>query len=309
MCVSLVLEGGGASCAYTCGVLDVLMDNNIFIQRTYTVSDGTCSALNYLSKQRGRSFELFCRYTSKKRNIHRFTFRKKNHYYSFDPAFDKTAPEIIPFNYSEFFKTRMELYVGTTDCQTGEPVFFGFDKKDEHFTTIAASFPSLMASHIFSFSGRQLFDGSFSVPIPIEQALEDGCTHNIIVMTQKLGCAKSPKYDLSKIIFDKELKQYPNLIEVMHHRHDIYNKEIQLCCELEKQGRTIVIAPSKPITSGRYECRTEKLHEIYNMGLSDAKASLQKLQRFIALNDCNPSQEILPTRTFSGRLFSPTESL
>ena len=53
--VCLVLEGGGNRGAYTSGVLDAFLDNDIDIKNVYGVSAGALNALSYLSKQKGRS--------------------------------------------------------------------------------------------------------------------------------------------------------------------------------------------------------------------------------------------------------------
>lgn len=285
MCVSLVLEGGGTRCAYTSGVLDVLMDNNLFMQRTYAVSAGAYNALSYLSKQRGRSFRIFYEFIRDKRCLSYGSLRKNGSMCDFDFIFGELSHELIPFDYKEFFKTKMELHVGTTDCETGRSVFFDNSQMDEKFTAVIASSSSPLASPIVKFGGKQLLNGGITSPIPIEQALTDGYTRNIVVMTSCRDDVKAGKPDLPKIIMQSKFKKYPQLIEAMIKRSEVYNLEKRLCNELEENGHALIIAPSKPISVGQYERNPEKLKEIYDMGIADAKAALQKVQRFIALNN------------------------
>lgn len=49
----LVLEGGGMRGVFTCGVLDYLMDNEIWFSYGVGVSAGACNGLSYMSRQRG----------------------------------------------------------------------------------------------------------------------------------------------------------------------------------------------------------------------------------------------------------------
>ena len=51
----LVLEGGGMRGVFTCGVLDYLMDNEIWFSYGVGVSAGACNGLSYMSRQRGRA--------------------------------------------------------------------------------------------------------------------------------------------------------------------------------------------------------------------------------------------------------------
>ena len=49
----LVLEGGGMRGVFTCGVLDYLMDNEIWFSYGVGVSAGACNGLLYMFRQRG----------------------------------------------------------------------------------------------------------------------------------------------------------------------------------------------------------------------------------------------------------------
>ena len=47
----IVLEGGGMRGMYTCGILDVLMENHIYVDGMVGVSAGIAFGCNYKSKQ------------------------------------------------------------------------------------------------------------------------------------------------------------------------------------------------------------------------------------------------------------------
>ena len=44
MLPALILEGGGTRGAYTAGVLDVFIENNIYFDVTYGISAGACQS-------------------------------------------------------------------------------------------------------------------------------------------------------------------------------------------------------------------------------------------------------------------------
>ena len=54
----LILEGGGMRGVFTAGVLDFFLDKEIMFSSCYGVSMGACNACSYLSRQRGRSFDV-----------------------------------------------------------------------------------------------------------------------------------------------------------------------------------------------------------------------------------------------------------
>ena len=58
----LVLEGGALRGLYTAGVLDTLMDEEIYIPNAIGVSAGTLFGLNYYSNQKGRALRYNKKY-------------------------------------------------------------------------------------------------------------------------------------------------------------------------------------------------------------------------------------------------------
>ena len=65
--LGLVLEGGGMRGLYTAGVLDFLMDHDIYTDGVIGVSAGACHACSYASKQRGRAYRTNTDYLHYKR--------------------------------------------------------------------------------------------------------------------------------------------------------------------------------------------------------------------------------------------------
>ena len=55
--IGLVLEGGGQRGIYTAGVLDVLMENDIYVDGVIGVSAGAIRASSYVTKQIGREYK------------------------------------------------------------------------------------------------------------------------------------------------------------------------------------------------------------------------------------------------------------
>ena len=63
----LVLEGGGNRAIYTSGVLDAFMDQGIVFPYVIGVSAGSCNAVSYIGKCRGRQHDISIQYSGDKR--------------------------------------------------------------------------------------------------------------------------------------------------------------------------------------------------------------------------------------------------
>jgi hypothetical protein len=59
-----------------------------------------------------------------------------------------------------------------------------------------------------------------------------------------------------------------------------YNETLDYIEKLEKQGKVIVIRPSKPVNVGRLERNQEKLKDLLQNGYEDAKNSYEKIMEF-----------------------------
>lgn len=285
MSIGLILEGGGNRGAYTAGVLDVLAENDIYIQDTYAVSAGACNAVSYLSKQPKRNYRIYTEYADDKRYSSWKLLWKTGSLFGFDFIFGELTQTLLPFDYDEFHRTSMRLHIGTTDVRTGQPVFFTKETicpDDMRTLTASASLP--VVANIVEYEGYELLDGGISEPIPLPAALKDGITKNIVVLTRDRGYVKKNKPDFPLFYLRRRYKAYPKLVEAMVQRASRYMQERTLCYQEQERENAIVIEPSRPITIKR-QCRdTALLEEIYQLGVRDANNRLVEINRFLAMN-------------------------
>ena len=66
---ALVLEGGASRAYFSNGVMDCLMDNDIYANYVIGTSAGIANGLSYVSRQRGRSLELGKKYMNDKKML------------------------------------------------------------------------------------------------------------------------------------------------------------------------------------------------------------------------------------------------
>ena len=281
----LILQGGGSRGVYTAGVLDVLTKNDIFLPVTYGVSAGACNALSYISKQEGRNRRIFTEFASDKRYCSLKLLLKTGSLFGFDFIFGDLAYKLLPFDFREFERSLMELKICATDCDTGKAVFF--DKSDigSDFLPVIASASLPVVSRIVEYKGLHLLDGGVAAPIPIDYAIRDGVTKNIVVLTRPKDYVKKDKTDFPLFYLKHKYKAYPALVEAMKRRASVSNKEHRLCFEEEEKGNAIVISPSVPINISRSCTKSSTLNAIYRLGVRDAKAKLKEINRFIAFNE------------------------
>lgn len=278
--IGLVLEGGGMRGVYTAGILEFFLEQELFFPYVIGVSAGACNAASYLSKQKGRNKTVTIGFASDPRYISWRNYFKNRQFFGMDFIFDEIPKKHIPYDFDMFYQNPAEFVVGTTDCLTGEPIYFNKQDYGEDLLTVLRASSSLpfIAPEI-RFKEKILLDGGISDPIPIKKAQQDGYSKNIVVLTRNSGYEKKP----SKFHFlvNRRYPEYKGLQQSLQNRFNIYNETLAYIEEEEEKGNVLVIRPSEPLKVGRMERNPQKLEELYNRGYEDAKRCLSALKQFV----------------------------
>lgn len=179
---------------------------------------------------------------------------------------EKFQKKLDPFDYNAFFSSPTNFFAGTTDVETGKPVFWGKENIDENLAVIKASCALPVMATMVPIQGRPYLDGGVSAPIPFQKALDDGCEHLIIVLTQPRGYQKQPQS--MRGIYRAWYRKYPALVQAINNRHLVYNNSLVKIAQLEKEGLATIIAPDAPLTADRFGKDKDALIDSYNIGFS-----------------------------------------
>lgn len=277
--IGLVLEGGGMRGLYTVGVLDRFLDHQIMADYVVGVSAGACHGVSYVSKQRGRSYQVNTDYLEDKRYASLSNYMKTKSVFGMDFIFDEIPHKLNLFDYESFLDSPCEFFAGVTNVQSGKPVYFDKQTMNNDATVLRASSSIPVFSPIVEYKGGQYLDGGTSDPIPVKKAIEDGCDKVIIVLTQNRGYEKQP--EKFRMIYKRFFKNYPQMIDLLDHRHELYNETLRYIDELEEKGDAIVIAPSGPMDISRFEKNKAHLDRLYEMGMQDVEAALQQIEKIV----------------------------
>lgn len=268
--VGLILEGGGMRGVYTAGVLDYFTERNMYFPYTIGVSAGACMGASYLSGQFGRNRKVNVNFVTDPRYISWGNLLKKRQLFGMDFIFDEIPNQIVPFDYEAFFARGEQYVIGTTDCETGETVYYDKNHPEYDLLRILRASSSLpFIAPIVEFGGRKLLDGGLSDPIPLRKSENDGFKRNVLILTRNEDYRKTP--NRMPWLLRRAYKAYPKLVDTMLSRHDVYNDTLNYIAEQEKNGNAFVIRPQEMLTVGRTERNPAKLDALYLQGYEDAK--------------------------------------
>lgn len=280
MKTGLILEGGGMRGVYTGGILEKLLEEKIFVDYVIGVSAGACNAASYISRQSGRNREVTIGYVNHPEYISVKNLLVKRELFGMNLIFNEIPNNLVPFDYQGFNDATEEFVVGTTDCLTGEAIYFGKQDRPEDVLAIVRASSSLpLMSQPVEFDGRLLMDGSIADPLPIRKALSDGVTKPIIILTREKGYRKK-KSRFAKVM-PAFVRQYPAIAKKMESRYIYYNETMEFIEQLEGEGSAMVIRPMNLYKIRGIERDPVKLESLYNQGYQDAADRFEELFDFL----------------------------
>ncbi|KEH91875.1 patatin-like phospholipase family protein [Clostridium novyi] len=277
--IGLVLEGGGMRGIYTSGVLDFLMEKDIYTPYVIGVSAGACNASSYVSKQKYRSRDVNLKYINDPRYIGIKNLILEKSIFGIKFLYDEVPNKLEPFDYEQFKKSNQTFMIVATNCKTGEPEYFEKNQCKDILKVIRASSSLPLVTPIVNLNGEPYLDGGISDSIPIKKAIEDGYTKNIVVLTRTKAYRKEPIKH--KRIIKFKYKKYPKLVNKIFNRYKEYNETLDYIEDLEKEGKIIIIRPSKDLKVDRLEKNVDKLEALYNLGYNDAKQAYEDIKTML----------------------------
>lgn len=278
--VSLVLEGGGMRSFYSAGVLDAFLEHNINFDYAITVSAGAVNVVSYISKQLYRNREILEKYVCDKRYMSKRNIIRCGSLIGMDFILDDIPNKLLPFDWEGFKRSETRYLTGAFDCNTGETIWYDKEAIDKESKVLRATCSLPFLSKMVSFDNRKLLDGGLSHAIPITKAIEDGNEFHVIVLTRNVGYQKPPS---SSIPYKIAYKKFPKLIEIMENRHIFYNQQLELCEQLEREGKAIIIRPLKKLEVSRLEKDNQKIIELYHEGVQNAYDKIEEIKNKLCL--------------------------
>ena len=278
MKVGLVLEGGAMRGMYTAGVLDIFMENNIEVDGIVAVSAGVLFGVNYLSKQKGRVIRYNKRFIKDKRYMGMRSLITTGNIVNKDFSFYEVPYKLDIFDDETYKKSNIDFYATVTNVETGKPEYVKVKSVFEQMEVLRATSAMPFVSKFVELNGKKYLDGGISDSIPVDKCKELGYEKIIVVLTRPIEYRKKKANKfLTKIKYSK----YPNLVNSINNRYKNYNNAVEKIIDKENKKEIFVIRPSRLVEIKRIEKDENKLQEMYDLGIEDAKNRLEDLKRFI----------------------------
>ncbi|MBQ6322160.1 MAG: patatin family protein [Lachnospiraceae bacterium] len=281
MKTGLILEGGAMRGMFTCGVLDVWMEQDITFDGAAGISAGAVFGCNFKSRQIGRPIRYNKKYCADPRYGSIRSLMTTGDLYGVDFCYRQIPDELDVFDREAFRDNPMEFYIGATSLQTGKAVFHKCtDGGENDMTWMRASASMPLVSRPVQINGSLYLDGGIADSVPYLYMEKLGYDRNVIILTQPEGYVKEKSTVLPAVKLT--LRKYPNLVWAMENRHRMYNNQMKQIKKREEAGTTLVIRPSEALGISRIEKDPQQLERVYQMGRKEGQKRLEEVKAFLS---------------------------
>ena len=279
---TIVLEGGATRGVFTSGALDYLMEKDIYMSHVIGVSAGACNAVDYVSKQPGRTRD--CMIPTDKGSSYYYGVRefiKEKSLMNMDLIFDTFPNEKIKFDYDTYFQSEMECEIVTTNCITGKAEYMKERSEKERLMKICRASCSMpLVTPIVNIGEVPYLDGGLADSVPILRAQKAGNEKIVVILTRNAGYRKKVVSRGMANVYRKAYKSYPNLVRTILRRSFQYNKTMNYLEHLEREKKVFVLRPLvKPVA--RLERNKETLMAFYRHGYELMEEKLERMMEYL----------------------------
>ena len=276
----LVLEGGGFRGLFTSAVLDVMMERGIRFDGLVGVSAGALFGVNFKSHQIGRGLRYNLRFKDTPEYMGWRALLATGNIVGPRFAYHVVPFELDPVDAETFRTDPTEFWTVCTDIVSGDPVYHQLTEiTHESIEWLRASASMPLVSTPVALDGRLLLDGGMVDSIPLEAFRRMGYERNVVILTQPAGFRKQPTG--RNWLFRTVYRKYPLVAPIMERRHEMYNRQLDLLAEAEKNGEVLVIRPDEPLDIGRTETNGIRMQAVYAAGLATARRMMERVESFL----------------------------
>lgn len=280
MKTGLVLEGGGKRGIYAAGVLDVLLENNIWADGLIGTSAGAVNGCSYVSNQYERNLRYNIRFAKEKKYMSIYSLITTGNVVGTDFAYNILPNKLEVFDYDAFEKSPVAYYVTCSNVETGKAEYIqckSLRGKNMDYLRASASLPYV--SQIVEIDGKKYLDGGICDSIPLKAFQDMGYEKNLVVLTRPMGYIKKPENNLLANLY---YRKYPAFVTALRNRYAVYNRTLKYIEQQENHGNILVLRPSESIRVGRMEQDPERLKQMYELGKNDAGQMLDAIASFLS---------------------------
>lgn len=279
--IGLVLEGGGVRGAYTAGALAWLQDHQIHFDYSVGISSGAAYLCCYLCNDEHTPKNMATIYAADPHLVGMYALFHCGYYVDYRKIFETYLLEKEHMSIAKIREEQPDMEIGAYDLNQGKTIYFGPEDLDDQLNVIRGACSLPVASEIVDWHGYRLLDGGITKMIPIERAIEKGCTKCLVITTKPADYVRP---DSSKIVIwlmKHIYKECPQVAKDYKVRKENYYKQRKIIDDMIAQGNAVNILPSVDIKVSRWKGDHDNCVKLYDLGYQDMETRKEEVYKLL----------------------------
>jgi predicted patatin/cPLA2 family phospholipase len=183
--LGLIVEGGAMRGIFSCGggiALELLGLSRAF-DEVYACSSGAINAAYFVAGQAAYSVSIYYDEVNNRKFINPL---RLNNILDMDFLFNEVIKRRKPLDVARVLSSPSKLRISITDANTGAG--FLIDAQDSRYALLdslrASATHPLLSERTRRLGDRECFDGGFANPLPVKDAIDNGCTDLLVLSTR-----------------------------------------------------------------------------------------------------------------------------
>lgn len=209
-----VISSGALVALEALGMTDVFDD-------VYGCSAGAINAAYFVAGQTARCTTIYYEEAVEPRFLNPLRVWKIS---DVDYLADTIIPQLKPLDVGAVMASATRLHVSITDARTGEPLLVEVRNAEVALPLLlkaSAAIP-LLYNRVVAVDGHQCVDGGCANPLPVSEAIDDGATDVLVLLTRAAAYVEEPPTPLQRWLFRKTFPSMNDrlfeLTMTVHHR-------------------------------------------------------------------------------------------
>ena len=273
---ALVIQGGGFKTAFTSGVIDAFIAQNYNPFEVYVGVSGGANALTYfLNGEYKKCIQSIHVLLEDPKFINYKQLFTSGVFMNID-FFEEIAREIVPLNMKTIFENHGHKKIGivATNRLTGKPTYLQPTADNWVSCLIASCAIPFVTKAKHEINGEECMDGSWSDPLPVMWAVEQGATDILVIRTS--FAATHEKQSFPNFLGEKYFKNQAGMTAIFSNQHVKFNESIDYILNPPSGIKIEQIAPEKKLQTGGYTNSRVALDLDYRYGLEMGLDYLKK---------------------------------
>lgn len=276
--IALLCEGGGTKIAYTAGVLQCFLDNQVTFDYCGGISAGAEVLLPFVAKQINRLEFSAINVASDPHVLGLYPFIHERGLFGIRYVYEAIEKH-SPLDTKTFYASPTQLDIGCYNMDTNEVEYF--NKEQFNGDVIISACSLFLINRPTKMKGNRYLDAGLVDMIPIMQSIKQGNDKHIFISTKEESFKRKPaswwQIFLARLMYPRT----KGIAKCLKERHLRYEEQWDKVKELEANGQALVLRPSEDYGITRYTTDQEKLTKWYQLGYQDTLERLETIRAFM----------------------------